>query len=51
MPFIANDPQQDDIVAEFTKFPVSCIARGIVGLAWEHKKAGQRKCLFIGLSA
>ena len=45
MPFIANDLQQGDLIAEFTKFPASCIARGIVGPAWEHKKTGQRKCL------
>jgi len=45
MPFIANDLQQGDLIAEFTKFPASCIARGIVGPVWEHKKAGQRKCL------
>jgi hypothetical protein len=37
-PFIANDLQQGDLIAEFTKFPASCIARGIVGPAWEHKK-------------
>jgi hypothetical protein len=45
MPFIANDLQQCDLIAEFTKFPASDIARGIFGLAWEHKKTGQRKCL------
>jgi hypothetical protein len=38
MPFIANDLQQGDLIAEFTKFPASCIARGIVGLAWSIKK-------------
>jgi hypothetical protein len=38
MPIIANDLQQGDLIAEFTKFPASCIARGIVGPAWEHKK-------------
>jgi len=47
MPFIANDLQQGDLVAEFTKFPASYIARGIVGPAWEHKKTGQRKCLCV----
>jgi hypothetical protein len=40
MPFVANDLQQSDLIAEFTKFPASCIARGIVGPAWEHKKNG-----------
>jgi hypothetical protein len=38
MPFVANDLQQSDLIAKFTKFPASCIARGIVGPAWEHKK-------------
>jgi hypothetical protein len=40
MPFVANDLQQGDLIAEFTKFSASCIARGIVGPAWEHKKTG-----------
>jgi hypothetical protein len=45
MPFIANDLQQGDLVIEFTKFPASCIAGGIIGPVWEHKKPVQRKCL------
>jgi hypothetical protein len=45
--FVANDLQQGDPIVEFTEFPASCIARGILGPAWEHKKTGQRKCLKI----
>jgi len=45
MLFIANNSQQDNLIANFIKFSASCIARGIVGPAWEHKKPVQRKCL------
>ncbi|RKX62342.1 MAG: hypothetical protein DRP37_01820 [Thermodesulfobacteriota bacterium] len=49
MPFIANNSQQGDLIAELTNFPASCIARGIVGPVWEHKKPVQRKCLYLNV--
>jgi hypothetical protein len=49
MPFIANDLQQGDLIVEFTKFPASCIARGIVGLAWSIKKRDSANASIIAL--
>ncbi|PXF53516.1 MAG: hypothetical protein C4B58_16340 [Deltaproteobacteria bacterium] len=40
MPFIANNSQQDDLIAEFTNFSDFYIAGSIVGPAWKHKKTG-----------